>query len=166
MTFDEFRVEWLYKRADFDKKYGYQCMDLIEFYNRDVVGAPPLGGDAIDLLRNPQEKFYNYHVNTILYIPPVGAIAIWNGKENNGIGHTAIVITANILYFTSLDQNYPVGNMVVEVKHTYFNVAGFLVAKQTEKPLEPNPGNQELESYKLRVNNTIQNAINTLNTLK
>lgn len=53
------------KAVDFDKKFGAQCVDLFNFYNSEVVGAPWIGtpatGGARDLyeVENPERaKFY------------------------------------------------------------------------------------------------------------
>lgn len=53
MTLQQFKDSWFGKPADFDGYYGPQCVDLFNFYNRDVVGAPwigtPVTGYAKDL---------------------------------------------------------------------------------------------------------------------
>lgn len=141
-------------------------MDIVEQYNRDVIGAPRLGGNAIDLMRNPQPRFYNYVKNTPLYVPPKGAIAVWNQRLGNGYGHAAIVLTANVVMFTSIDQNYPPGSTVHEQWHNYTNVDGFLVVKDLQQQLIPTNDTPEMAAYKTKVRNTVQNVQNILETLK
>lgn len=127
MTFDEFITKYDGKLVDFDGSYPNQCVDLVEFYNRDVIGAPRLGGNAAELARNPQADFYDKKVNTPFYIPPRGAIAVWNRNVGNGNGHTAIVLEASLLTFRSFDQNWPTGAPCTGVNHNYNNVDCFLV---------------------------------------
>ena len=129
MTLEEFIKKYKGRAAEFEGIYPNQCMDLIEFYNRDVIGAPRLGGNAKDLISNPRPNFYEYKYNYPWYIPPRGSIAVWNGNVGKGFGHTAIVLEANLLAFKSLDQNWPVGAIVTETDHNYFNVQGFLVPR-------------------------------------
>ena len=129
MTLSDFINARIGKQVDFDGQYGYQCVDLVEFYNHDVVGAPALGGNAVDLARNPQPNFYSYNANTPFYIPPAGAIAIWNTNLGDGYGHCAIVLNASLMSFVSLDQNWPKGAPVSKVTHNYQNVIGFLVPR-------------------------------------
>ena len=33
-----FKEKWLWKRIDYDKSYGYQCVDLIKQYADEVLG--------------------------------------------------------------------------------------------------------------------------------
>jgi hypothetical protein len=33
-----FKEKWLWKRIDYDKSYGYQCVDLIKQYAEEVLG--------------------------------------------------------------------------------------------------------------------------------
>lgn len=129
MTLDEFKRQYLNKYVDFDGVYNYQCVDLIKFYNRDVVKAPPIQGNAKDYIRNPLPSHYILNANTPLYIPPYGSIAIWNGNVGKGFGHVSIVLTAKLFTFESLDQNWPEGAVVSIVKHNYKNVEGFLVPR-------------------------------------
>lgn len=65
ITLKQFVEKYQDKSVDFDKKYGAQCVDLFNFYNAEVVGAPfigtPVTGGARDLFEvsSPaREKFY------------------------------------------------------------------------------------------------------------
>lgn len=130
MLLDDFIATNLGKKVELYGEPRYQCVDLVEQYNRDVIGAPRLYGNAADFARNPQPNFYTYIKNTLMYIPPRGAIAVWNRNVGNGNGHTAIVLEANLMKFKSLDQNWPQGDPVLVVDHDYKNVDGFLVPKR------------------------------------
>lgn len=130
MTLEEFQDEYQGKAVDFDHFYGVQCMDLIEFYNRDVVLAPRLFGHAFQLAKNPQPDYYFYSKNTDDYIPPAGAIAVWNRSLGQGYGHAAIVFDANLMEFWSLDQNWEGVQKAQGIKHTYDNVDCFLIPRR------------------------------------
>jgi len=129
MTLEQFINNNLGTRVEFDGVYPYQCVDLTKAYNRDVIGAPVIMGNAKDYAKNPLPDFYEYKINHLWYIPPRGAIAIWNGNVGGGYGHVAIVKDADIRNFKSFDQNWPAGESCVIVNHDYKNVVGFLVPK-------------------------------------
>lgn len=166
LTIEQFEATWQGKFNDFDGALGPQCMDLVEQYNKDVINAPRLFGNAVALANNPQADYYDYIKNTPLYIPPKGAIAVWNKNVGGGNGHCAIVLSANLLTFTSLDQNWPTGTVVHEQLHNYFNVDGFLVAKANRPDLPTPSANPDLDAFKVRVRNVLQSAENILDTLK
>ena len=132
MTLDEFVKKYEGKKIEFDGMYDYQCVDLVQQYNKDVVGAPPMSGNGKDYDRNPRPTHYAYHKNTLWYIPPRGAIAVWSENVGDGFGHVAIVLDASLMSFTSLDQNWPFGGEVQQVKHNYRNVLSFLVPRDND----------------------------------
>lgn len=127
MTLDEFISKWIGKKIENDGKYPYQCVDLTKQYSQDVIGTPPLMGNAKEYATNPLPKYYQYHDNPLWYIPPRGAIAIWGADEGGGDGHVGVVTSANIMNFESFDQNWPPGAPATIVKHTYRHVIGFLI---------------------------------------
>jgi mannosyl-glycoprotein endo-beta-N-acetylglucosaminidase len=129
MTLDEFVKTYKGKRPDYDGVYGAQCVDLIKLYATKVVGSPALKGNAVDLARNPYPADYGYQWNSPFYIPQPGAIAIWNEKVGEGYGHAAVILEAHLMWFRSLDLNWPKGSAVQEVRHSYKNVKGFLLPK-------------------------------------
>lgn len=53
LSIQQFVEKYNGQSVDFDKKYGAQCVDLFNFYNSEVVGAPfigtPVTGGARDL---------------------------------------------------------------------------------------------------------------------
>lgn len=129
MTLDEFLTAHSGKFLDYDGMYPGECVDLIKYYNKQVIGAPQWMGDPKTYIRNPAPAYYEYKENRLLYIPPRGAIAIWNGNVGHGRGHVAIVLTAGIIGFDSIDQNWPKGSAVTQVHHTYNNVLGYLIPR-------------------------------------
>lgn len=129
MNLDDFRFKYTGKPVDFDGYYSYQCMDLVEKYNQEVVGGHPFHCNAKDLAKNPQPDFYEYHANTLIYVAVRGSIAVWNDQMGNGFGHCSIVLGGNLMKFTSFDQNWNNVSSPQVVEHTYKNVAGFLVPR-------------------------------------
>lgn len=100
MTLDQFFQKWNGKFADFDNQYPNQCVDLGNFYNRDVWGNPnKISGNAWQWWDNAPKDYYD-GVST----PVKGDIAVWK-KEFGGYGHVAIVWD-NGKFFS---QNYPLG---------------------------------------------------------
>lgn len=132
MTLDEFRTKYLGQKVEFDGIYEYQCVDLVKQFCKDVLNTPPIIGNAIDYNKNPLPQYFEYFINHLWYVPPRGAIAVWNEKVGAGFGHVSIVLTSNIMKFVSLDQNWPKDAPVTEVEHNYTNVSGFLVKRQTD----------------------------------
>lgn len=129
MTLVEFKMKYMGKKPDYDGVYGAQCVDLIKLYATEVIGSPPLYGDAHTYVKNPLPADYNYHRNSPFYIPSPGEIAIWNTNVGDGYGHAAIVLEAKLMWFVSLDLNWPKGAAVKLVRHNYKNVVGFLNPK-------------------------------------
>jgi hypothetical protein len=127
MTLREFTDKYTGGKHEFDGEFPYQCVDLIKFYNRDVVNGPSLSGHAYQYSRNEHPSHYRFDRNTPLYIPHRGSIAVFNQNVGGGFGHVSIVLSSHLMYFTSLDQNWPMGAETREVRHIYRHVVGFLV---------------------------------------
>lgn len=90
---------------DFDGKYGAQCVDLFDFYNRDVVGAGWIGtprtGGARDLWEAPSNTREQHYIalpkgtplqpgDVLVYGSPYGRVTE-NGKAID-YGHVRIFI--------------------------------------------------------------------------
>lgn len=118
-----------------------QCVDLVNFYIRDVLGFPIIEWtNAVDFPKKAGDK-YEYIPEDPNFIPQKGDIVVWKGT----VGHIAIILDANINTFTSFDQNYPTGKPCVKVKHTYTGVLGYLRPKYVVKPVtEPFTDNNEV----------------------
>ncbi|MHB8959302.1 MAG: CHAP domain-containing protein [Candidatus Limnocylindrales bacterium] len=108
-----FIAEWKGNKVDFDKNGDYQCMDLAEQYNREVVhggatDAPKLGGDAADPWdRATTPAGYQKVPWTKGAVPSPGDLVIWKRNEANGNhGHIALFSSGNASEFTTLDQNW------------------------------------------------------------
>lgn len=133
MTAQDFFNKYNNKGIDFDKFYGFQCMDLAEQYNKEVVGAPRLGGNAADVWNNYPKGHYDRIANTPNGVPQKGDIVIWS-KALNGFGHIAVFNSGNVMTFTSFDQNWPTGSVCHLQNHNYNYVLGWLRPKKLVKP--------------------------------
>ena len=93
------------KAVDYDKKYGAQCVDLFNFYNSEVVGAPRIGtpttGGARDLYETDSsarnQHYKKLEANSQLQPGDVEVAGAPNGRYvENGktvyLGHVRIYI--------------------------------------------------------------------------
>lgn len=132
MTLQEFIARYNGQGIDFDHAFGNQCMDLAEEYNQEVVGAPRLGGNAIDVWTGYPPSYYEKIANRPDNYPNPGDIVIWGPDPNDPAvatgqyGHIAVCVTADVNTFTSFDQNFPEGSLSHEQPHTYGGVLGWL----------------------------------------
>ncbi len=107
--------------VDTDGYYGKQCMDLWNYYCREVLGITDNMGAlyAKDILNNSNvAKYFKIVKNDPDYIPPKGAVANWQGFN---YGHVGIVLEANINNFKCLEQNWSGKCELSETLHNYFD---------------------------------------------
>lgn len=131
MLLTEFINQWNGRGADFDGAYGFQCADLVEFYNRDVVGAPRIGGNAQEFWGRASNYFYQKFINTLAFVPQAGDIAVW-GSKIGPYGDVAICTgNGNWLWFDAFGQNYPYGSKPHTQRRSYYGIVGFL------RPIKP-----------------------------
>ncbi|MGO4243508.1 CHAP domain-containing protein [Janibacter sp. RAF20_2_2] len=105
---DSFVTKWKGRYADFDGRHGAQCVDLAQYYNRDVVGArfmsTPYSWGAKDIWRT-------YDAGKYTRVAPSkkaakGDVAVWDGMRSNGYaGHIAIVLVDQGSSVKVLSQN-------------------------------------------------------------
>jgi hypothetical protein len=126
MTIEEFFQRYNGQGIDFDHAYGCQCMDLAEEYNQGVVGAPRLGGNAIDVWTNFPANRYTRIGNAPDNFPNEGDLILWNTNVGNGYGHIAVAYRGDPNSFTSFDQNWPLGSLCHFQGHNYDDVLGWL----------------------------------------
>lgn len=93
---DAFVTKYNNKYVDYDGRYGAQCVDLFNFYNRDVIGAGFIGVSYAHQLYNaaPTTK---YQKLSAAATPRKGDVAVWSSSKpySGGAGHVAIVL-ANV----------------------------------------------------------------------
>ncbi|GAB1611769.1 hypothetical protein HB162lentus_04130 [Mammaliicoccus lentus] len=113
------------KGWDFDNAYGWQCFDLVNFYWNYLTGGQLYGLYAKDIpFNNNFNGLATVYENTPSFLPQKGDIVVWNGNWGEGAGHVAIVQSANINTFVSLDQNWWGGGankkeVAQYISHTY-----------------------------------------------
>lgn len=138
MSIDKFFEIWNGQFADYDGMYGNQCVDIINFYQRDVIqgewiGTPVTGG-ARDWFENyPNSKVTQKYYERITndksdpnQLPQKGDVIVWGANASNKYGHIAIVKSADSSGFTSFDQNWPLGSPCHFVNHNWTGVLGWL----------------------------------------
>ena len=106
MTLTQFINTWLGKKCDFDKKFGFQCVDLYRQYCQDVLDIPqtPSVEGAKDIFDNC--GCLNATVDSALADYSRGDILIWNSSKTNKYGHVAILVDIyNTKYFIVLEQD-------------------------------------------------------------
>lgn len=88
MTLKRFVVTYNGKKVDWDKAHGYQCVDLVRQYCKDVLNAkqfPPVDG-AKDIINNPGDL----KVSKGAYAP--GDVLVYDGTPSNPYGHVCILV--------------------------------------------------------------------------
>ncbi len=129
ITFDDFMTEWTGKGIDFDHAYGYQCMDLAEEYNKEVVGGQRFNCNAVDVPTHYDTDKYDLILNAAALAPNKGDLVVW-GAQIGPNGHIAVAISANAHSFTSFDQNWPLGALChPQIHSSYHGVIGWLRPK-------------------------------------
>lgn len=104
----------------------YQCVDVIRKYLVESVGCKLVGGNARDYWYNYDldptlKKHFTRIKNTVTAVPKLGDIIIWDAWRKNPYGHIAICsASAGLIYFTSFDQNWPVGSPCHYQAHDFF----------------------------------------------
>ena len=126
MTLKEFVDKYEGKYVDWDKYYGAQCVDLYDFYCKEVLGAPiHYVTGAKDIWDNYPKEHFTKIPNTPDGIPTPGSVMIW-GREYGPWGHVAIVISADVNRFKVLSQNDPVDTPTQIRDYNYNYVLGWL----------------------------------------
>lgn len=114
---------WNNKYNNFDGAYGPQCKDVFSQFNHDLVTKTYIVGNPIVMWRNYDKlatlkRFYEKIPNDAWWkAPKMGDVMIF---DIGATGHISICTNAvNWLWFTSFDQNYPLGSKCHYVAHNY-----------------------------------------------
>ncbi|MDW4187857.1 CHAP domain-containing protein [Staphylococcus saprophyticus] len=92
---------------DFDLAFGAQCFDLANKYWNYLTGGRLDGYYAKDIpFKNNFSGLATVYENTPSFLPQKGDIVVFHSGYGGGAGHVAIVWSANINSFVSLDQNW------------------------------------------------------------
>jgi len=136
MTLDQFLVKWNGRYVDFDGAYGYQCVDLMRQYIKEVFGVNPYV--ALPPAPNAKTIYNTYNSptpyqkikNTPTGIPKAGDIIFWGYYPGvtGWAGHVAICVGdgASVNNFISFDQNWPSRTACHRQLHNYRGVMGWL----------------------------------------
>lgn len=140
MTHNAFVKKYLGKYADWDKKYGAQCVDLMRYYIKEVYGLDPY--KAVPGAPTAKQIFYNFRdnayfkkvVNTPNGIPKRGDIVFFKTSIippwiYGFAGHVAVIDSAGLYSMIILEQNYPTNASVRLQKHSYKDCLGWLTRK-------------------------------------
>jgi hypothetical protein len=124
---------------DFDNAFGGQCVDVFQYYNRDVVGGPQVYGNGKDYY--PQAALMGKYVRISPSSPArLGDVACWDGFYGvvNGInyGHIAVVVADNGNGTIKCFSQNPGLTRIVDLSKT--GLQGYLRPK-TVKPPPPPP---------------------------
>ncbi|OPZ94161.1 MAG: putative cell wall hydrolase LytN precursor [Firmicutes bacterium ADurb.Bin419] len=131
MTIKQWLDAQVGKCLDHDGAYGYQCVDLFNFY-KEFIGGQDIGGVAYAYqLWNNAGSGWEKIPNTPDAVPQLGDIIIW-GTEVGEAGHVAIFNEGDINTFVSLDQNWPIGSCTHYQQHNYWGVIGWLRSKNNQ----------------------------------
>jgi len=135
ISLDEFIEKYKGKRIDFDGHYGFQCVDLIRQYIKEVLNQPQPRGviGAKDFWINYEtdpnlNQYFDKISNTPEGIPNKGNIIIW-GSTYGTYGHIAVVNWANVNQFQALTQNDPIGALTILKNYNYNHILGWFSPK-------------------------------------
>ena len=134
---EDFFEKYNNKYVDYDGFYGTQCVDLVQYYNKEVVGGSFLAGEgAADIWKTYPKDKYKRRENTPEGVPEKGDIVIWDRIPNNkySYGHIAIFNKGNVHEFTAFAQNRPQGSPShFQYEQNYHLVLGWLRPKNMER---------------------------------
>ena len=140
MIFDQFTTKYNGKFIDFDGKWGFQCVDEIRQYLKEVLG---LDGYTLPPVTYAKQLFTNFPntgtkdffkvFNSPTNAPPKGAIVIWGTYPFvTGIaGHVALCSASTSMSLITFDQNYGNPKSCHFVQHSYKGVLGWLTPKKS-----------------------------------
>ena len=115
-------LKWVYaqegKFLDYDGAYGAQCVDLIAYYYKYLGQSKYVKGNGCDYVSNALPDGWIRIKNTADFVSEPGDIAVW-GTELSAYGHVAIILSADVHSFVSMDQNWPRGSACKRVTHNY-----------------------------------------------
>jgi hypothetical protein len=132
MTFDYFINKYNGQYIDYDGHYGYQCVDLVRQYLKEVLAVEPyVAIPPVKYAKNVWEKYNPNYFTRITNgrdnFPGNGDIVIW--RYYPGVtgwpGHISVNITGAPMNFISFDQNYKITACHRQL-HNYKGVMGWL----------------------------------------
>lgn len=112
MSYQTFKQRWLGKRVDYDKVYGYQCVDLVKQYLAEEYGLKPgAWGNAVDYYYNANATLLTKFDRLSTKSARTGDIVVLKGINGNPYGHIGIADgNSGVVTVTILEQNGSSGN--------------------------------------------------------
>jgi len=138
MTLDQFITKYNGRYLDFDGKYGYQCVDLIRAYLKEVLNIDAYTLPPVTYAKQLFTNFPNAGTNRFTKVfnkptnaPRRGDIVVWGTYlgVTGWAGHVAICSGASMMNLITFDQNYPKGSFCKYVNHSYKGILGWLSPK-------------------------------------
>jgi hypothetical protein len=137
MTHQTFTNKWNGRYLDWDHAYGFQCVDVMRAYVKDVYDlgpyiAIPTRGYAKDIYKNFKDNLWFKKIpNTPTGVPQKGDIIFWDFYPfvTGWAGHVGIIDSANVNNFIVFNQNYPTNNPCLFRRFNYRGVMGWLNRK-------------------------------------
>lgn len=158
LTLSEFVKLFNGTSIDYDNFYGAQCVDLVQFWNRNLGSNDRFTGDASSLANQTLNGFYTWIPNTPGGVPQAGDIVVFDGSFNNSVGHVMIATgKGDTNTFEAFEQNDPGACLIKTYGYGNYTLGW----------LRPNklPENFETESNVYRLDrDTNWNIINAMGT--
>lgn len=136
MILQEFVENNIGRGRDFDGAYGVQCVDLVQYYNREVVGGARFWGNAKDIINQDGGGAYTIIKNVlgdVNQFPKAGSIAVFGPSYGGGVGHVGLVTSADGNTLTLLQCNDPLGSMPHMTTYGYRGLLGWLEPKNLDQ---------------------------------
>jgi len=144
MNLSDFIQKYNGSGIDYDKSFGFQCVDLfnqylVECFNiqNPIQMFPVVSAFQIYDRAEGNELFLQVK-NDPMAIPRPGDIMIWGKSAKLPHGHVGVFISGDVMKFKSFDQNWPVGALCGSVEHDYNGVTGWI--RHTKQPAIVTPG--------------------------
>jgi len=136
MSMDTFFTKYNGRFIDYDGAWGFQCVDLIRQYIKDVLGwspyiALPTRGDAKDIFNKFSDGGNKYFIkikNGKYNMPQKGDLVFWTWYpfKIGWAGHTSIASVSWLMGLNTFDQNFPTGSFCKFTNHDYKGCLGWL----------------------------------------
>lgn len=153
---DQYFGKYDQKYLDWDKAFGFQCMDNYRFFCKEVIGSPqsPAVYGAYQVWDTYLQDYFDRIEKTPTNCPIKGDIVIW-GQEIGQYGHIGICKDGDSQSFNSFDQNYPTGSPCHFQPHSYYGVLGWLRKKEPTSPEPPTPPEPPVDPCESAINSAL-----------
>ena len=137
MLFDQFTSKYKGRFVDYDKAFGFQCVDLMRQYILDVFNwapyvAVPTTGNAKNIFYNFKDnKYFRKVLNSPTNSPKKGDIVFFGTYLflYGWSGHVALCESSDTMNLLLFEQNYPTGSPCKFGKHSYKGCLGWLAPR-------------------------------------